>query len=119
MQMRPTMKGKAAPLSGAPQHAKKGRSRPRKEPREGAWPSQPNAAFEKYSAYAVTENGERRRIRAQSIIVDLGNAEVQIDLYVPRPVLAGQLRLADRGDGILVVGHGDAGKIHIRVETLR
>jgi hypothetical protein len=66
-----------------------------------------------YAAYAVTSDGTRRPIDALKIIVDLGTTELEVDLTVPHPVLAAQLRVAAQGGRLLVVGHGDAGSIYV------
>jgi hypothetical protein len=69
-----------------------------------------------FEAYAVAADGSRRALDARSIVVDLGGAEVEIDLLHGRPVLARRLPIAARGEGVLVVGPGDASSICIAVE---
>jgi hypothetical protein len=66
-----------------------------------------------YAAYAIASDGTRRPVDAITIVIDLGTTKLEIDLTAPPPVLAAQLRVAARGERLLVVGHGDGGSVYL------
>ena len=68
-----------------------------------------------YAAYAVSADGSRHAIDARRIIVSLGHAELEIDLVVAHPILAGRLGVSTRG-GLLTLGPGDAGSVYLAVQ---
>jgi hypothetical protein len=65
-----------------------------------------------YKAYAVAADGSREPMEATSIVVDTGVGEVKVGLEVLYPILRGRLRVGV-GDGLLVVGPGDASSIYV------
>jgi hypothetical protein len=69
-----------------------------------------------FKAYAIGADGVRQVLDAHSIVVDLGGAEVEIGLFHGLPLLARQLQVGTLGDGVLVVGPGDASSICVSVE---
>jgi hypothetical protein len=77
-----------------------------------------NGVSAPYRAYAVAADGSRQLLDDRRIVVDLGGTEVEIDLLHGHPILAGQLRVAARGGGLLVVGHGDASSVYVAVEPI-
>lgn len=70
----------------------------------------------RYVAYAVAADGSRVPLDAVGIVVDLGGAELEIDLVIAHPLLVRKLRMAVRADGLLVVGPADAGSIQVAIE---
>jgi hypothetical protein len=74
----------------------------------------PDGIAATYAAYSVALDGTRRPIEdAFTIIVDLGTTELEIDLAIPHPVLAAQIRVATKGGRLLVLGHGDGGSVYV------
>lgn len=73
-----------------------------------------------YRAYAVAPDGSRAAIEARSIVIDLGvgGLGIEIKLHVAHPILRGQLsvQVTPMGEGLLIVGHGDASGVHVGVE---
>ena len=69
-----------------------------------------------YSAFSVLADGSRRLLKANTIVIDLGERETEIDLrvIVPRP---GQVAVATRSDDVLVVGPGSGGIVEIGVDV--
>lgn len=49
---------------------------------------------EQYTAFAVAKDGTRNPIDASSIIIQLGEEEIEISLIPPHPVFKGKLTLA-------------------------
>ena len=77
-----------------------------------------NGIAASYVAYAVAADGSRQPLDAARIVVDLGGTEIEIDLTVAHPILAGRLHVAARGEGLLVVGPADASSICVAVEPI-
>lgn len=78
----------------------------------------------KYQAFAVSEDGTRRLIEAESIIIQLEEEDIEISLSPPHPVFQGKLTLTtgsaiqgrenERGAGTrLVIEPGAANVLHI------
>ncbi len=97
----------------------------RSSPKKGKAPSRRRAMVvgdgvaAPYAAYAITAGGSRRLLDAAFIVIDLGSAEVEIDLTVAHRILSGQLRVAARSEGCIVVCHGDADSIHVGVRPVK
>ncbi|MBK1896681.1 hypothetical protein [Chryseobacterium paridis] len=77
-----------------------------------------------YATYAVSKDGTRTKIDAESIIIQLEEEEIEIALVPPHPVWQGKLTLStgsaiegrheERGSGVqLVIEPGAANVIHI------
>jgi hypothetical protein len=68
-----------------------------------------------YKAYAVGRDGSRRALEASHLVVELGKAEIEIELGHDNPYLEGKLRVATHG-GLLVIGPADASSICLAVQ---
>lgn len=77
-----------------------------------------------YAAYAVSKDGTRTKIDAESIIIQLEEEEIEVSLVVPHPVFQGKLTLTtgsaiqgrnqERGAGVrFVIEPGASNVVHI------
>jgi hypothetical protein len=68
-----------------------------------------------FPVYAITEEGCRIPLEASTIVIDLGHAQVRIDL---RSRVEGQLPVSvDKAGHLLVIRNADASSVHVSVET--
>jgi hypothetical protein len=77
-----------------------------------------------YTAYAVSKDGTRMKIDAESIIIQLEEEEIEISLVIPHPVFQGKLTLTtgsavrgrdqERAAGVrFIIEPGASNVIHI------
>ncbi|AZA83660.1 hypothetical protein C1637_14550 [Chryseobacterium lactis] len=82
-----------------------------------------------YQAFAITKDGTRHPIEAETIIIQMDEEEIEISLLPPHPVFKGKLTLAtgsaiqgredERASGTqLVIEPGAANVIHITPKKL-
>jgi hypothetical protein len=79
----------------------------------------PGEAPAPYTAYAIAADGSRHVLNARYIVVDIGLARVRMDLQPSSPVMSGKLHVTVEGEGILMVGPGDANSINLGVAPSR
>ncbi|WP_261512262.1 hypothetical protein [Chryseobacterium paludis] len=77
-----------------------------------------------YTAYAVSKDGTRTKIDAESIIIQLDAEEIEISLVIPHPIFQGKLTLTtgsavqgrnqEKGAGVrFVIEPGASNVVHI------